>query len=82
MGVGYVGGVRWTTDEIYVPRSRFIGAMGTPEVKKDAVDVDVALRDVLFEVLRRFPEAHTAVERAMEERVNVIRARRRNNGSG
>ncbi len=57
VGVGYVGGVRWTTDEIYVPRNGFIGAAVQPEVKKDAAEVDVALRDVLFDVLRRFEAA-------------------------
>jgi hypothetical protein len=35
------------------------------EVKKAAEDSDFALKDVLFEVLRRFPEAHTAVVSAM-----------------
>ena len=52
------------------------------EAKGSDDDSDYALRDVLFEVLRRFPEAHQAVVRAMEERVDAIRARRRNNGKG
>ena len=72
----------WTTDGIRVPRSGFIEADSGPAVKKADDDEDYALRDVLFEVLRRFPEAHEAVVRAMGERVDVIRARRKNNGDG
>ena len=72
----------WTTDDVYVPRNVLKGVEAGPQVKKAAEDSDFALRDVLFEVLRRFPEAHTAVVSAMEERVDVIRARRRNNGDG
>jgi hypothetical protein len=78
----YLWVVSWTTDGIRVPRSEFKEVGGGPEVKKAADDEDYALRDVLFEVLGRFPEAHEAVVRAMGERVDVIRARRRNNGNG
>jgi hypothetical protein len=74
--------VSWTTDGIRVSRSGFRETDSAPAVKKAADDEDYALRDVLFEVLRRFPEAHEAVVRAMGERVDVIRERRRNNGSG
>jgi hypothetical protein len=80
--------VSWTTDDVYVPRNvlkvpRNVlkEVQAGPEVKKTAEDSDYALRDVLFDVLRRFPEAHDAVVSAMGERVDVIRARR-NNGSG
>src|SRR5260370_1371266 len=80
--VGYVGGMSWTTDDVYVPRSGLREAEVKIEAKKTADDSDYALRDVLFEVLRRFPEAHDAVVHAMEERVDTIRARSRNDGDG
>jgi hypothetical protein len=79
---GYVEDVSWTTDDVYVPRNALKGVEAGPEVKKAAEDSDYALKDVLFDVLRRFPEAHDAVVLAMGERVDVIRARRRNNGDG
>ena len=78
----YVWIVSMTTDDIYSPRSGFREVETGPEVKAVNDDTDYALRDVLFEVLRRFPEAHEAVVRAMGERVDVIRARRKNNGDG
>jgi hypothetical protein len=71
--------VSWTTDDVYVPRNVLKGVEAGPQVKEPAEDSDYALKDVLFEVLRRFPEAHDAVVHAMGERVDVIRARRRNN---
>jgi hypothetical protein len=74
--------VSWTTDDVYVPRKVRKGVEAGPQAKETTEDLDFALKDVLFEILRRFPEAHTAVVRAMEERVDVIRARRRNNGGG
>ena len=71
-----------TTDDIYSPRSGFREVEAGAEALKVDDDSDYALRDVLFEVLRRFPEAREAIVHAMGERVDVIRARRRNNGDG
>ena len=73
--------VRWNTNDTCALRGGLRKVEVRPE-KKAAEDSDYALRDVLFEVLGRFPEAHEAVVRAMGERVDVIRARRRNNGDG
>ena len=73
-------GVGWNSEGVYTRRSVLVLLDLTPT--GDAEDLKPGLRDILFNVLRRFPEAHAAVVRALEERVEAIRGKRRNTDSG
>ncbi len=73
-------GVGWNSEGVYTRRSVLIGFDLTPT--EDVEDSKPGLRDILFSVLRRFPEAHAAVVRALEERVEAIRGKQRNPDSG
>ena len=75
-----IWGVGWNSEGVYTRRSVLIVLDLTPA--EDAEESKTGLRDILFNVLRRFPEAHAAVVRALEERVEAIRGKRRNPDSG
>ncbi len=68
-------GVGWNSEGIYTRRS----ILNEIEIWDPAPS---GVPEVLFEVLRRFPEAHSAVVRALEEIVDASGRKRWNPGSG
>jgi len=72
-------GVGWNSEGVYTRRSVLIVLLTPAE---NAEESKTGLRDILFSVLRRFPEAHAAVVRTLEERVEAIRGKRRTPDSG
>ena len=65
----------WTSDGIHITRYHFLGPVAGSGRGDSAANPDGVLREVLLKVLRQFPEAHAAVLKALEERVEDSGAR-------